>query len=139
MMSVKIMMLYELFSKCWALMIEFMTTRWHGKHALFCCTLQKGRRTRIILHQQKKKTPWIHPLTSERKRRQEREINRVIPVLDLYVGVCLQDVVPLYVVTTVVLYLSDKVLFFENIFKIVRFGKIRDKIIIDWLQLCVKC
>lgn len=33
----------------------------------------------------------------------------------------------------VVLYLIDKVLFFENIFKIVRFGKIRDKIIIDWL------
>lgn len=63
----------------------------------------------------------------------------MIPVLDLYVGVCLQDVVPLYVVTSVVLYLSDKVLFFENIFKIVRFGKIRDKIIIDWLQLCVKC
>lgn len=63
----------------------------------------------------------------------------MIPVLDLYVGVCLQDVVPLYVVTTVVLYLSDKVLLFENIFKIVRFGKIRDKIIIDWLQLCVKC
>lgn len=63
----------------------------------------------------------------------------MFPVLDLYVGVCLQDVVPLYVVTSVVLYLSDKVLFFENIFKIVRFGKIRDKIIIDWLQLCVKC
>lgn len=63
----------------------------------------------------------------------------MFPVLDLYVGVCLQDVVPLYVVTTVVLYLIDKVLFFENIFKIVRFGKIRDKIIIDWLQLCVKC
>lgn len=63
----------------------------------------------------------------------------MIPVLDLYVGVCLRDVVPLYVVTTVVLYLIDKVLFFENIFKIVRFGKIRDKIIIDWLQLCVKC
>lgn len=63
----------------------------------------------------------------------------MFPVLDLYVGVCLRDVVPLYVVTTVVLYLIDKVLFFENIFKIVRFGKIRDKIIIDWLQLCVKC
>lgn len=63
----------------------------------------------------------------------------MIPVLDLYVGVCLQDVVPLYVVTSVVLYLSDKVLFFENIFKIVRFGKIRDKRIIVWLQLCVKC
>lgn len=63
----------------------------------------------------------------------------MIPVLDLYVGVCLQDVVPLYVVTSVVLYLSDKVLFFENIFKIVRFGKIRDEIIIVWLQLCVKC
>lgn len=63
----------------------------------------------------------------------------MIPVLDLYVGVCLQDVVPLYVVTSVVLYLSNKVLFFENIFKIVRFGKIRDKRIIVWLQLCVKC
>lgn len=54
-------------------------------------------------------------------------------VLDLYVGVCLRDVVLLYVVIIVVLYLIDKVLFFENIFKIVRFGKIRDKIIIDWL------
>lgn len=133
MMFVKIMMFYELFFKCWVLMIEFMIICWYGKYVFFCCILQKGRKIWIIFYQQKKKILWIYLLTSEQKRRQEKEINRVFLVLDLYVGVCLQDVVLLYVVIIVVLYLIDKVLFFENIFKIVRFGKIRDKIIIDWL------